>query len=659
VPRPLVWWVGGLSAVLLAACEPVILPPPQTELQSVDLATYGLFDVGVTDADADGRLDLYTVNHSARQSVTLNRGGDGFRDVYASWHLDQDPRFPGLYVAPNPPPKKASGVYVYWQGPWIHVDTQGLGDEAFPIEGSIDVLSRVEGRATGDAQIRIETALRPRAVLHSVTRFELSGPKDGIAVAPRRHAQPIEISIGVDPQRIHVGAEGVSPRSARFSIFLRDRHGMAWDDIDGDGRPEIFITRGGLRAAMARYPMRFWDELFDPGPEGMRETGRVVGLEKFGCPGRQAAWVDYDGDADADLYVACGRGPHARDPNRLYRREPDGRFHEVGSLEGVGFPTAGHFAWVDLWGDSRPELIWADRDGLRVCTRGAQRFDCTRFGEASTHVPAAVRVTDVDEDGDFDVLVVSRQGNRLFLGEPASHDMRPVSIRAWGLPRRSFAAVWADRDNDGHEELYALPGGVFTRNGRGFHRVARLGLEGGGSPWRLGDARIAWADLDGNGGRDAVLALNVQPKKHFWARKLAAWSGYTGAASGALAGVWLTRIAWAPTPAGHWLALDVEGPAGDRASLGARVRLFTRDGSQLRYVGHAEGAHYSSGHYRVYFGLGARDHAERLQISWPDGETCTLEGLAADRLYRVGRPSGSDAGRCTRRPVIPGTGPGR
>lgn len=656
MPRVRVLCGLAASVLLLGGCEPSIVPPPDTEFHSVDVAAYGLFDLGVTDADGDGRLDLYTVNHSARQSVALNAGQRSFRDVFSEWRLDQDPQFPGFHVAPDEPPKADPGVYVYWQGPALHVEAHELhADDGQPVQGRIDVLSRVGVQTRGEAEAETEVALRPRAVLHSVVRFELKAAGDLVSVAPYRHAQPLEIALGVDPERIFVGTERINPAQSRFSVFLRDRHGMAWDDVDGDGLAEIYITRGGLRAAMDRYPMRFWDELFDPETEGMREVGREIGLEKFGCPGRQAAWVDYDGDGDADIYVACGRGLQARDPNRLYRREPDGHFVEVGGEEGIDFATAGHFAWVDLWEDARPELIWADPDGLHLCTRGKNRYDCVQYGEAMEDVPSAVRVSDLDEDGDFDVFVVSPAGNRLYLVDPQGRRVSAAALRQWGLPERSLSAVWADQDHDGREELYALPGGVYVRaDGGRFRRTAVFGLdEGVLSPWRLADARMTWADLDGDGARDLVLALSVRPKGRFWARKLAQWFGYASGAGVAVEGMWKIGVSWSRSNQNHWLALDIEGPPGDRASLGSRVRLDTDVGSQLRWVGHAEGARYSSGHYRVYFGLGAMEQAGTVHITWPDGTTCTLKGLVADRLYRIRLGDGPAAGVCTAAPRSP------
>jgi hypothetical protein len=56
---------------------------------------------------------------------------------------------------------------------------------------------------------------------------------------------------------------------------------------------------------------------------------------------------------------------------------------------------------------------------------------------------------------------------------------------------------------------------------------------------------------------------------------------------------------------------------------------------QTQQVGLNDGAFFSQGHYRLYFGLGSRPRADQLTIRWPDGETQELRNVAADKLLVI------------------------
>jgi hypothetical protein len=89
-------------------------------------------------------------------------------------------------------------------------------------------------------------------------------------------------------------------------------------------------------------------------------------------------------------------------------------------------------------------------------------------------------------------------------------------------------------------------------------------------------------------------------------------------------------------PGGHWLELDLVGPPGNRQAIGARIRVGTDAGSQWGWVGEAETSGHSSGHYRVYFGLGGERRVRRIVVTWPDGSKRVLGARRADRVLRVG-----------------------
>ena len=121
--------------------------------------------------------------------------------------------------------------------------------------------------------------------------------------------------------------------------------GVCIGDYDGDGRPDVFLTRsfGGSRLYRNRGDLQFEDvtEKAGLGSESSWDTGPT--------------FVDVDNDGDLDLYVC--RYDH---PNGLYMNQGDGTFVEGAANMGLGFAGASitmAFADYDLDGDLDAYLL--------------------------------------------------------------------------------------------------------------------------------------------------------------------------------------------------------------------------------------------------------------------------------------------------------------
>lgn len=617
------------------SCSPVKEDTIKFQEQPFKIADYGLFDLGVVDMNNDDHLDIFTANHSGLQSVMLNSGSGAFTDVYANWKMDQDRQFPGLAVLPEEPPPDLPGIYINWVCPGLLVRTHQF-DQRIPVLGRIEVLSPVEITDKKNFDIVVAAKELPSKATHSIIKF--SGQGEGyFSLKPHIHALPIQFHFGANlaAENIHVGPNRISPDSQDFAIQMRDRHGMAWADFNNDGRMDLFITRGGLRGTMGNVPLPFWDELLIGNPTGMEDVGKTLGLAKNGCPGRQAAWIDYNADNRLDLYVVCGRGKGSS-PNMLFQQASDGHFEDVAEQVGLDIRSKGSFLWIDADQDGDMDLFYSDSQGFFLYKNESGEFSATPL-ESKGHQRRSEKLTmgDYDNDGDLDVFSASGGGNVLFVNANGTFSaFAPISL---GLPERSQTANWVDYDNDGLLDLHTVPDGLYIQRQKGkFISLSQLNINRGGkfSPFYLSGARAAWFDADNNGTRDLLLASEFSMKKRLWDDWFVKLTGLNKRFGG-LDYYWKVTYFDNKNTDNHWLEVQLTGAPGNPQGIGACVTLVTVDGKQFQQVGSADGSHYGQGHYRLYFGLGQHPEPLSLRVDWPDGKSTEIARPAADRLLKV------------------------
>ena len=97
----------------------------------------------------------------------------------------------------------------------------------------------------------------------------------------------------------------------------------------------------------------------------------------------------------------------------------------------------------------------------------------------------------------------------------------------------------------------------------------------------------------------------------------------------------------------HWLAVRLIGTKSNRDAIGASLKLTA--GDFVSYDQSKGGMSYCSAQDpRIYFGLGARDHVDALEIRWPSGAVETYEDLAADQILTITEGAGIQRGKFPR-----------
>jgi len=266
--------------------------------------------------------------------------------------------------------------------------------------------------------------------------------------------------------------------------------GLAWGDYDADGDPDLFVVNesGPLTlspeelARSAAHAHLFRNE----GDGSFTDVTDAAGLAVRGC-GMGAAWGDYDGDGDLDLFVT------RYGTNLLFRNEGKGLFRDVSTETGVG-GMEGFWAGV-TWSDY-------DRDGdLDAYVAGYVKYewDPSRADQGSRQFQTVVPYTLNPSSYPPASNLLLRNDGGVFtdVAREAGVD-NPTG--------RSLSASWCDFDGDGWPDLYVA--NDVSDNAMFLNRGAGRFLDISHSAW-VADYRGAMGlgigDWDGDGDFDIFI----------------------------------------------------------------------------------------------------------------------------------------------------------
>ncbi len=646
----------ALSATVLFSffLEPISIKlGSQFESIPIELANYDINDIGVTDVDQDGNLDIFTTNHSAQQSLLIGDGDGGFVDVLVDSGLSQDRQFPRLENSARSPEISAPGLYIYRQRTLLHLAAEGT--EAFGnASGSIEVSANVEVTQQSQATVEVKKTKLSSGITASQIKFELS--PGGFLELKSRESNSNKLVVEVPHQvqvddnlpltAIFVGLDAVSPSAYDFELMWRDRHSMSWSDVDNDGQRDVFVGRGGIHGKMRLFPEQYFDELFinqTSGQEAQFEDQiRRFGLLKDDCSARQSAWVDFDSDGQLDIFNSCGRNAvdKIERPHQLFHQSSDGTFEDVAKSVDLDLPRAGEFIWFDADSDNRPDVVATQDRNLVLYHNQGDTFAAEPLGKMADHRNKQFTIADFDQDGSSDIYIAGKVKSYL-LQKQKDERYQLKDPQQRGLPAYSLCANWVDYDNDGYSDLHVIPGGLYRQQSdHSFRRVQLLSNEAAVFRERLSrlanwqrmkqqKARCSWFDYNNDGFRDFLLAQRQDSPLDRLINRI------RGRDPSEQWQVQLFRNKGSKPAESHWLSIALKGIEGNQEAIGASVALETPAGVQTQLLGSAEGAYFSQGHYRIYFGLGPYEQADAVTVTWPNGESQLLRDVEANQQITI------------------------
>jgi len=424
-------------------------------------------------------------------------------------------------------------------------------------------------------------------------------------------------------------------------------HGVTVGDFDGDGRPDLFITR------WRRYGL--YRNRGDGTFEDRTESSGLGGERDWPT---SAAFADLDDDGDLDLYVChyavwdedrplpcknndqpayCSPQYSKARPDHLFRND-DGRFADISAEAGiVEVDKDGRGLGVvaaDLDGDRKLDLFVANDQTANFLFRnkGGMRFEdvapsagVASNGEGTYQASMGIALGDLDGDGRPDLAKTNfyNESTTLYrnLGEGLFSDATAqVGLAAPSRHLLGFGVGFLDVENDGWLDLatanghvddpgagvpYRMPAQLLLGDGRG--RLVDASKTAG-PPWLVPRiARgLAAGDLDNDGRVDLLILSQNSPLAYFHNK----------------------------TTGGHRLTLVLEGTTSNRDAVGAEVRVEAggRTRSAWRIGG---GSYQSASDPRIHFGLGQSSRVDRVEVTWPSGRVDHFGPLEADAGYRI------------------------
>ncbi|MDP5172249.1 MAG: VCBS repeat-containing protein [Bacteroidia bacterium] len=210
-----------------------------------------------------------------------------------------------------------------------------------------------------------------------------------------------------------MSAENGSWEYVQPQAFLADAGAVdvdaAFVDVDGDGKPELYVVSGGYE-----FPAgdgRYQDRIYVQTAAGWeKDTTRFPFVTENGAC---VTVLDLESDGDMDLFVGSRAvpGSYGISPKScLWVNDGSGHFTESASaagLDSIGMITSA--AWLDWTGDGKKELVTAGEwEPIRVWSLATQTGQVKELGpgilQKSNGWWNCLKAMDLDGDGDEDLL---------------------------------------------------------------------------------------------------------------------------------------------------------------------------------------------------------------------------------------------------------------
>ena len=474
--------------------------------------------------------------------------------------------------------------------------------------------------------------------------------------------------------------------------------GVTMADVNGDGKIDIYVSGADYLGMHGRNVL-----YINNGDGTFTDRTKEYGLDHVGY-NTQALFFDYDGDGDLDMYlldhsthaqraIASQSEPSAKGPrtsDRLFRND-GGHFTDVTDAAGLHDGIDGYGLGIvasDFNNDGCPDIYVANdfqgNDYLYInnCNGTFTESIAKETGHTS-RFSMGVDAADFNNDGRTDIISLDMLPEREDIlktsANAESFNVFNLSLQAGYEPQYSrnalqlnrgkgkfseigylagvfatdwsWAALFADLDNDGRKDLF-VTNGIYHRPNdmdyisfvgneavqatlhdtitKGNLRllqmmpqvpIANYAFQNQGDlrfrnmteAWGLAQPGFsngaAYVDLNNSGNLDLVVNNINAPASIY-------------------------RSHAREINKNHYLTVQLRGSGANTAGIGAKV-VITQKGEKQMVEQMPTRGFLSSVDPRPHFGLGASSRIDSLTVIWPDRRFQTLTNLEGDRILTL------------------------
>jgi len=368
--------------------------------------------------------------------------------------------------------------------------------------------------------------------------------------------------------------------------------GSSWGDIDNDGDVDLFVANWWGQPNLLY--VNNGDKTFT------FQQNSIVSTEA--SHSETGSWGDYNNDGFLELYV-CNSGGNLR--NFLYKNNGDGTFTKItGGVLTQSFYSR-NVDWIDFNNDGLLDIFVTNENNQNenlYLNNGDGTFTTASVPSLLQNGgrTAGSNWEDIDNDGDFDVLLInwSNQRNHLLINNGDGTFTKLNEPPFTTDISNSFGSSVGDIDNDG--DLDIIISRAFTtqkttnllyinNNDGTFTKSNDAAVQDSG--WTYG---VSFGDYDNDGWLDLFEARCFNENEN---NVLFHNNGGNN----------------------NWIVLNLEGIISNKSAIGAIVKLKTEISGnpvwQMRKVVGQNG--YCGQNLQVHFGLGDATNIDSLVIEWP------------------------------------------
>ncbi len=477
-------------------------------------------------------------------------------------------------------------------------------------------------------------------------------------------------------------------------------NGVSMFDVNQDGFKDIYVSRGGPRGVAEEFRANLL--FINNGDNTFTESAASFGLDDTGYT-VQSTFFDYDKDGDLDVYLLSnalvdynrnvsrpidenGKAPSV---DKFLINNGDNTFtdfsREAGVLkEGFGLGVQVCDINEDNWPDLYVSNDFITDDIIYINQKdGTFKNEARKYLKHLTWNGMGNDVADFNNDGLVDIVVLDMfpQDNRrrkltmmgnnydefyngLAYGYMPQYFRNTLQLnngngtfseigQLSGIDATdwSWAALFADYDNDGSKDLFISNGyrqditnldfmvygqqvlqmgtpeanrkqrldelnkleGIKIHN-YAYKNVGNYQFEDQSKDWGFDEPTFSngavYADLDNDGDLDLVIS-NIDDK----------------------ASLYQNTLSEAENPSAY-MRVALKGPKGNLEGIGAKVYLKYGDQIQHQFFTPVRG-YLSSVEPFLHFGLGDQKEIQELKVIWPDGKVQFLKNVASNQLVQL------------------------